>query len=459
MLLFEQATEIESPLAEDGLLRKLKQSIEASMPPGTVALRMAVTSSNSKKWDIDVGAIANLPTDSFQRFDILESTHRPKSGSGFNVALVIPTGVGSELGGHAGDAGPTAKLMGSLCDTLITHPNVVNASDINEMPENGLYVEGSILSRFLLGTIGLRPVRSNRVLVVVDDHQNQLFTSAAINSVNAACATYGLDCAGGLTMSPGVKLRARFSPSGRAAGRVEGLSDLVQALDERRDEFDAVAIASVIDVPHEFHREYFEKAGEMINPWGGVEAMLTHAISTLLDVPSAHSPMFESEDIANMDVGIVDPRMAAEAVSMTFLQCVLKGLATAPAIVTEEAAIARPGVLTAGDVSCLVIPDGCIGLPTLAALEQGIPVIAVAEAANIMKNDLEQLPWRPGQLHKATTMLEAAGLIAALRSGVSPASVRRPIGLVSVERLVVTVAESAVDEPSAKVTSVADNSA
>ncbi|HDZ01878.1 MAG TPA: DUF3326 domain-containing protein [Nitrospirae bacterium] len=27
------------------------------------------------------------------------------------------------------------------CDTLITHPNVVNASDVNELPENGLYLD------------------------------------------------------------------------------------------------------------------------------------------------------------------------------------------------------------------------------------------------------------------------------------------------------------------------------
>jgi len=36
-------------------------------------------------------------------------------------------------------------------------------------------------------------------------------------------------------------------------------------------------------------------------------------------------------------------------------------------------------VLTAADVSCLVIPNGCVGLSRLAALEQGIPVIAVRE--------------------------------------------------------------------------------
>ncbi len=33
------------------------------------------------------------------------------------------------------------------------------------------------------------------------------------------------------------------------------------------------------------------------------------------------------------------------------------------------------GVLSANDVWCLVIPAGCVGLPTLAALEQGIAVI------------------------------------------------------------------------------------
>jgi hypothetical protein len=50
--------------------------------------------------------------------------------SSFNTVLVVPTGIGSEIGGHAGDAGPVAKLLASVCDSVITHPNVVNASDI-----------------------------------------------------------------------------------------------------------------------------------------------------------------------------------------------------------------------------------------------------------------------------------------------------------------------------------------
>ena len=79
---------------------------------------------------------------------------------------LIPTGIGCEIGGHAGDATPVARLLSSSCDNLITHPNVFNASDLNEMPENSLYVEGSTICRLMMGTVGLQPVRSNRILAV-----------------------------------------------------------------------------------------------------------------------------------------------------------------------------------------------------------------------------------------------------------------------------------------------------
>ena len=60
--------------------------------------------------------------------------------------LLVPTGIGAELGGHSGDGGSLARLVGANCDNLITHPNVVNAADINEIPDNALYVEGSVIS-------------------------------------------------------------------------------------------------------------------------------------------------------------------------------------------------------------------------------------------------------------------------------------------------------------------------
>jgi Protein of unknown function (DUF3326) len=360
----------------------------------------------------------------------------------FTAVVMVPTGVGAEVGGHAGDAGPIVKLFGEVCDQVITHPNVVNASDINESPANSLYVEGSVLTRLLLGNISLQPVRNNRILVVIDDHVDPLFVNAATNAVNAARATYGLWCDEIVRLEEAVRLRVDYAASGRAIGEVFNLEPLLRELIARRGSYDAVAVSSVISVPHGYHQGYFDSAGEMVNPWGGVEAMLTHTLSTLLNVPTAHSPMFESRDIANADPGIVDSRMAAEAVSLTFLQCILKGLQRSPKIVTD-APLGQAGLVDVTDISCLIMPDGCVGLPTLAALAQGIPVIAVRENRSLMLNDLQSLPWAAGQLHIVENYWEAAGVLAALKSGICPNSVRRPLdGAISSQKKSKMVAES-----------------
>ena len=64
-----------------------------------------------------------------------------------------------------------------------------------------------------------------------------------------------------------------------------------------------------------------------------------------------------------------------------------------------------------------MIPDGCVGLPTLAAVEQGIPVVAVRSNTNLMRNDLRSLPFRAGQLHYASNYYEAAGILAGDEGG------------------------------------------
>jgi hypothetical protein len=119
--------------------------------------------------------------------------------------------------------------------------------------------------------------------------------------------------------------------------------------------------------------------------------------------------------------------MAAEAVSLTFLQSILKGLMRSPQIESDPAAMQFSECLTARDVSCLVIPDGCLGLPVLAALQQGIPVIAVSDPDHLMTNNLAALPWRPGQFTRVNNYLEAVGALCARRSGLALDSIRRPI--------------------------------
>lgn len=438
MFLFEKEVSIPAVSGKRNLLAHVSRALEFHVPNDGHAVRFAVASSESQELRCEVGVLKHLDTGTYARPDSI-FRFRGRQGHNaehFNVALIVPTGIGAMIGGHAGDATPVARLFGGFCNTLITHPNVVNASDINEMPANTLYVEGSVLSRLLMGTAGLRQVRSNRVLLIIDDNLDQIFVNAAVNAVSAARSSYGLTCPKVIKLRPLLIMRSKYTDSGSAVGEIENIEYLFQVLAEDRDLYDAVAISSVIGVPKTYHQEYFDRAGEMVNPWGGVEAMLTHAVSSVFNVPSAHSPMFESAEIANKDPGIVEPRLAAEAVSVTFLQCILKGLQRSPQILTDETQFFQPDVLTAEDVSCLVIPNGCLGLPTLAALEQGIPVIAVRENKNLMRNDLTHLPWQPGQLHIVQNYWEAAGVLACLKEGIDPASVRRPLTRMEVEQRV-----------------------
>ena len=413
-----------SPSALD--FATLESEVSTALSESDTAVRFVITKSGRNEWECELGVMhGEVPCPTAPLFQYRQRSFEAQDS--FNVVMIVPTGIGSEIGGHAGDATPAAVALAQVADTLITHPNVVNASDINELPRNGLYVEGSVLARFLMGTVGLRQTRANRILVALDASYNERYAAYTVNAVNAARATYGLNCVGIEKIQPPLRLSGGYTPTGRASGSVEGFDGLIELLQSRHGSYDAVAIASVVDVPQHYHFDYFTSGGEMVNPWGGVEALLTHAVSSIVELPTAHAPMMESDDIAAVDPGIVDARMAAEVISITFFQSVLKGLQRSPRIVTDESEFGNADVMTAEQVSCLVIPQGCLGLPTLAALHQGIPVIEVRENRNLMKNDLSALPWGAGQFFSAANYWEATGIAAALKAGIDPDSVRRPL--------------------------------
>lgn len=437
VLLYEREFDLPIMAGCDGLIGHFRDAIRVRVLPHGYPIRFAVTATGANGYRCELSIIASDDDTSLPPIpDLFAFRRRPMEGTdSFNAVMIVPTGIGAAIGGHAGDATPSAQLLAQACETLITHPNVINASDIAELPPNGLYVEGSVLTRLMMGTIGLQPVRSNRVLVVVERHPNEVFVTNTINAVNAARATYGLMCSEVLVLNSPYRMRARFTESGSAAGRVENLQPLIEGLYGRRERFDAVALASLIDLPDHMQDEYFGSFAECVNPWGGVEAMLTHAISGMFDVPSAHAPMMESVDVANMNFGVVDPRKAAEMVSLTFFNSVLKGLQRSPRIVSDLAVMRDHSVLTASDVSVLVQPEGCLGLPTLAALEQGISVIAVRENTTCTRNRLGDLPWMEGQFRVVDNYLEAAGVMLAMRAGIADESVRRPIKPVAVSDL------------------------
>ncbi len=325
-----------------------------------------------------------------------------------NVVMIVPTGIGAEIGGHAGDATPAARLLAACCDTLITHPNVLNASDINEMPENCLYVEGSMLDLFLRGEISLRKVRQNKILVAVNAPVNE----DTVNSVSAARTTLGADIEI-VELDHRLVMRSEFfvTDGGAASGYIRGWEELVEQVQEL--DFDVLAVQSRIDVDREVALNYLEHGG--VNPWGGVEALLSRIVSDRLCAPVAHAPL-ESNVFENMKM-VADPRMAAEFVSVSYLHCVLKGLHRAPLAAAADYARAD---LNVWDVDALVTAHGCVGPPHRACLDHGIPVIAVRENRTIFSEE-------PKDFIYVENYHEAAGHLMCMRAGILSGSVRRPV--------------------------------
>src|SRR6188508_2333887 len=417
----------------------LKDAADAAFGENATPVRVAVTGKTRSGHTCEIEAVEPkvYGSDDTEANVFEYRQRRLARADKFNAVMLIPTGVDCSIGGHAGDATPASRLLANVCDQLILHPNVVNASDVNEQTENSLYVEGSIICRLLMGSVGLRKVRQNRVLLVTENrHDSPKVVDQTINCAEGARATLGMDISDVIVLEQELHMLTGVSDSGRVTGRVERLGHLLDILRERRGSYDAVALATRI-TPHidtvELHRAYFGEGGP--NPWGGVEAILTHLVSSVLDVPAAHAPTMSSEAIRNESWGVVDPRKAAEVISTTYLFCVLKGLNKAPQVQTNPSGHYDPSVITAEDVSALVIPDGCVGLPTLAAVEQGIPVVAVRSNSNLMRNDLKSLPFRAGQLHYAANYYEAAGILSAMKAGVAPATIARPMQPIRVESI------------------------
>lgn len=325
--------------------------------------------------------------------------------------LIVPTGIGAAIGGHAGDANPVCKLLSSCCDTLITHPNVVNASDINEMPKNVLYVEGSQLNQFLQGEINLEPIRTyNKILLVA----NSPISNETINAVNAARHTIGADIEI-LELSTPLIMEATIDDKGCATGNITGIDTLCERILFKN--FDALAIHTPIGVQRDVALRYYKEGG--LNPWGGVEAKASKLIAGMINKPVAHAPLEsvtpDDKDLYFIFEQKVKPRIAAEAISNCYLHCVLKGLHRAPKIINAEI-LGSYSAINHRDIDFMVSPFGIWGAPHIACYKHGIPVIMVRENKTCLKKTVGWI--------KVENYWEAAGYIMAMKAGINPSSVR-----------------------------------
>lgn len=335
-----------------------------------------------------------------------------------NTVMIVPTGIGAKIGGHSGDANVAARLLASVSDNLFLHPNVVNASDLNEMTPNMHYVEGSTLDLFLDGEIHLRPVKhQNRILVVCNQAKDSM------EPVNAARSVLGVNAVIVELKTP-LKMTG-YIKDGHATGDITGLREFVEQIQSLPCEsYDAIAIHTPIDVDKEIAMNYItaDYGEKKNNPWGGVEAKLSKLIAKKFPCPIAHAPVEQNlyPDLTTQNF----PELSAET-NGSHLISVLKGLNRAPRI--EKYASWRS--FSSSDIDAFVTPL-CWGTPHDICVRRNIPIISVHQNSTTDTDKYYKVmdqSFHEMNLFPAKTYLEAVGYLVALKEGINPHVLQRPL--------------------------------
>ncbi|MFL0792058.1 MAG: DUF3326 domain-containing protein, partial [Prochlorococcus sp.] len=107
--------------------------------------------------------------------------------------MLVPTGIGCDIGGYAGDALPSARLLAAASGCLITHPNVMNGASLYWSDSRVHYVEGFGLDRFAAGDWALRPVRRQRIGLLLDAGIEPELAQRQVQVAEGCRASLGLE--------------------------------------------------------------------------------------------------------------------------------------------------------------------------------------------------------------------------------------------------------------------------
>ena len=340
--------------------------------------------------------------------------------------MLVPTGIGCAIGGYAGDALPSARLLAAASGCLITHPNVMNGAALYWSDPRIHYVEGYGLDRFAAGDWLLRPVRRQRIGLLLDAGIEPELAQRQIQVAEACRATLGLEIGPVLSTDVPLGVQLERGASGASWGSLERPDALLRA-GERLRTAGATAIAVVARFPEDPQSAELAayRQGSGVDALAGAEAVISHLLVRHLQIPCAHAPALGPLPLDPH----LDPRAAAEELGYTFLACVLVGLSRAPDLVTDlVTAAGRQQVdqLGVDQLGAVVVPDGALGGEALlAAVARDVPVITVANPS--LLNVTPELLGLAEAVLPAASYSEAAGLVLALREGLSPASLQRPL--------------------------------
>ena len=335
--------------------------------------------------------------------------------------FIIPTGIGCEIGGFAGDALPAAKLLASASGCLITHPNVMNGGSLSEKHKDILYVEGYSLDRFAKGEIGLKYVKQQKIGIIFDSSIDNELLVRHLQAADACVATLGLDVDSYVLTKKPLGIVVDFESQSMSGGLIQNPDTLIEA-GEILIEKGITAIAIVAKFPDNLDLSITNnyREGKGVDPIAGVEAVISHLISKFLKVPCAHAPALRQIEL-NINL---DPRAASEEIGFTFLPSVLIGLSKAPNLI-ELPNNNKIITLYPNQTESIVVPSGALGgEAVLAGIERGLNIISVKNKNIVAINNMN---FNYPNLFEVNNYFEAAGLILSLRKGINPKSILRPV--------------------------------
>ena len=335
--------------------------------------------------------------------------------------MVVPTGIGCVIGGYAGDALPSARLLAAASGCLITHPNVMNGASLYWKDPRIHYVEGYGIDRFAAGDWALRPIRQQRIGLLLDAGIEPELRQRHLQVADGCRATLGIEIGPVVSSDVPLGVHLELGRSGVSWGTLERPDALLRA-GERLKANGATAIAVVARFPDDQGSDALQayRHGSGVDALAGAEAVISHLLVRHLEIPCAHAPALSALPLDPQ----LDPRAAGEELGYTFLACVLVGLSQAPELVQRSAANIRD--LVADDLGVLVVPEGCLGgEAALACLERKVPVICVTNPSLLQVTST--VLGLGSEVLQASSYAEAAGMVLALREGVSLSALMRPL--------------------------------
>lgn len=286
------------------------------------------------------------------------------------VAISIPTGIGADIGGYAGDFGYIAREFSKYFH-LIINPNAVNGGILSAVNYDMSYLEGFLFDEFFRGNIAIIPKKeyeTNKIGVIFDCEIPQNILNVHLNTLNALKMVQGIETlAVEYTKEPvGVEIKIENSIS---FGNIKNSKTLIDSAQKLIDK-GACAIAVICYFKEDVEDSNYSNANG-IDPIGGVEAIISHLICEKFKIPCAHAPAFCDIDISQK---IENPKVSSELISSTYLPCVMQGLNIAPKITSFD----DGNAINYKKVNFLIVPYDATGSSAvLSSIQNNTKIIAV----------------------------------------------------------------------------------